>query len=323
MNTDTEPHLDLEELLAGVAGQPLREQARGHLTACPDCRAELAGWEKAAGGTQLLVAATDLPPWRFPAAGTAARPRRRALLMAAAAAAVLAAGGTTWGLAGSGSGTPATTAGLTAVTGCPGLAVTSGTLERIDGTKLVVRTRQGQDVTVTASAASAVHIEEPGSLSDITDGARVLVTSDPARTTPTTLAARNILVNLSPLLAQPVRPGGRATTSLKPGQLFVLGNGAVSDVHPGGFTVSLRFGPPIHVTTSPATVVDLMSAGHLSELRTGVHINIVGQSRSDGTLAAATVEQGADLPGIQVMPSRSATGSCDPSAVASSLTLGS
>ena len=124
-----------------------------------------------------------------------------------AAAAVLAVGGTAWGLVSSGGAPVATTAGLTAVTGCPGLAVTSGTLEQLSGTRLVVKTRDGHHVTVHASGSTAVSVEERGSLSDIADSARVLVTSDPAKTTPTTLVARKILVNLGQSMPQPVRPG--------------------------------------------------------------------------------------------------------------------
>jgi hypothetical protein len=76
------------------------------------------------------------------------------------------------------------------------------------------------------------------------------------------------------------------------------------------------------VTTSAATVVDTLTSGRVGQLRTGVHLIVVGQAGPDGTLAAASVDQGATLPWVEVPPSRSATGTCNPSAVASALALG-
>jgi hypothetical protein len=316
MTTSTEPHLDLEELLAGVAGEPLSEQARDHLASCRDCRSEIQRWGTTSDATRTLVAATELPPWQLPAETTAYRPGRRALLTAAAAAAVLAAaGGTTWGLT-SGGAVPA--AALTAVTGCPGLAATSGILEQIDGTRLVITTQDGQTVTVTTSGSTAVRTEEAGSLSDITDRTSVLVHGTPQ---PGALAAHNVLVNLAQLLPQS-RPGGKRPvpprTTPGPG----IAKGTVSDAHAGGFTVTPPLGGQVHVTTSAGTVVDTLAPSNVGQLRTGVHIIAVGQAGPDGTLAASTVDQGATLPQVETPPSRSAAGTCDPTGVASAMALG-
>jgi hypothetical protein len=317
MNTSTEPHLDLGELLAGVAGEPLGEQARDHLASCRDCRSETQRWGATADGTRLLVAATELPPWQFPTATTSHRPGRRVLLTAAAAAAVLAAaGGTTWGLT-SGGAVPA--AALTAVTGCPGLTATSGTLEQIDGTQLIVKTPGGQTVTVTTNSHTTVSTEITGSLSDITDGMQVIVRGIPQGTT---LAAQNVLANMAQLPSDQGRPSGKIPEPPKAGPGPGIAAGTVSDVHAGGFTVTRLAGGQVHVTTSAATVVDTLTPGRVGQLRTGVHLIAVGQPGPDGTLAASTVEQGATLPSIEVPPSRSATGTCDPSAVASALALG-
>jgi hypothetical protein len=318
MNTSTEPHLDLEELLARLAGEPLSEQAHDHLASCRDCRTETQRWGATADGTRLLVAATTLPPWQFPTATTNRRPGRRVLLTAAAAAAVLAAaGGTTWGLTSSGA---APAAALTAVTGCPGLTATSGTLEQIDGTQLVVRTPGGQIVTVTTNSDTAVRVEVTGTLSDITDGMRVLVRGIPQGTT---LAAQNVLANMAQLLPHQGPPGGKIPEPPKAGPGPGIAAGTVSDVHANGFTVTPPTGGQVHVTTSAATVVGTLTSGRVGQLRTGVHLIAVGQAGPDGTLAAATVDQGATLPQIETAPSRSATGTCDPSGVASALALGS
>jgi Domain of unknown function (DUF5666) len=316
MNTSTEPHLDLEEMLAEVAGAPLSGRARDHLASCPDCRSGAAGWGAASDGVQLLVAATELPPWQFPAGAAGHRPRRRALITAAAAAAVLAASGTTWGLT---SGrTPVVKAGLTAVTGCPGLAATSGLLQQINGTTLVVQAPDGHDVTVTTSSATAVRAEVTGSVSDIADGTQVLVHGTPQGNT---LAAQSVIVNLGALLPQRPSPGKRpAPPTANPGP--GIAKGIVSDVHAGEFTVTQPLGRRVQVTTSGTTTVDTMVASSVGHLTTGVHVIVVGHSEADGTLAASTVEQGATLPSVQMVPGKSATGTCDPSAVASALAFG-
>jgi hypothetical protein len=317
MNTSTEPHLDLEELLAGLAGEPLSEQARDHLESCPGCRSEIERWGTTSDATRMLVAATELPPWQLPAGTIAHQPRRRTLLTAAAAAAVLAAaGGTTWGLTSGGAAPPAA---LTAVTGCPGLAATSGTLEQIDGTQLVVRTQGGQTVTVTVNSATTVSIEVTGSLSDITGGTGVIVHGTPQGAM---LAAQNVLANMPQLLPDQGRPSGKVPQPPKRQPGPGIAAGTVSDLHAGGFTVTRVAGGQVHVTTSAATVVDTLTPGRVGQLRTGVHLIAVGQAGPDGTLAASAVEQGASLPQLETPPSRSATGTCDPTGVASALAFG-
>jgi hypothetical protein len=316
MNTSTEPHLDLEELLAGVTGEPLSEHARDHLESCPDCRSEIKRWGTTSDATRMLVAATELPPWQLPAETTAHRPGRRALLAAAAAAVLAAAGGTTWGLTSGGAAPPAA---LTAVTGCPGLVATSGTLEQIDGTQLVVRTQGGQPVTVTVNSATTVSIEVTGSLSDITGGTGVIVHGTPQGAM---LAAQNVLANMPQLLPDQGRPSGKVPQPPKRQPGPGIAAGTVSDLHAGGFTVTRVAGGQVHVITSAATVVDTLTPGRVEQLRTGVHLIAVGQAGPDGTLAASTVDQGATLPQIETPPSRSATGTCDPTEVASALAFG-
>jgi hypothetical protein len=309
MNTDT--HLDVEELLAGAASE--------HLATCPDCRAEQARWAKVAAGTQQLATATDLPEWQFPtgpAAPAARRPRRRVLLTAAAAV-VLAAAGTTWGLAGRGTGTPsATAAGLTAVTGCPTLGETGGILERVHGTRLVVRTPGGQDIPVTAAGPTAVHAIIWGSLSDITNGAEVQASLVAGHGT---FQARGILVNRHP--DRPYLPGG-AQVPVQPGQRFISTRGTVSNVHPGGFTITQPDGQQLQVATTSATRVTVMVVRRTDQLRAGQAVLVVGEMRGDHVLAAAIFEEGPILPSIVVEPNRTASGSCEPAAVAAALALG-
>lgn len=101
-----------------------------------------------------------------------------------------------------------------------------------------------------------------------------------------------------------------------------IAKGIVSDVHAGEFTVTQPLGRRVQVTTSAATIVDTMVSSSVGRLTTGVHVIAVGHSEPDGTLAASTVEQGVNLPSVQMVPGKSVTGTCDPSAVASALALG-
>ena len=52
------PHLDLEDLIAEVTGQPVNGRARAHLARCEHCRAEANRWDLVASGVRGLAAAT-------------------------------------------------------------------------------------------------------------------------------------------------------------------------------------------------------------------------------------------------------------------------
>ena len=95
MNTDPadtrSPHLDLGDLIAGAAGQPVGGRARAHLAGCEQCRREAGRWDLVADGVRGLAATA-------PQTAQPARPRRtrgrvlaspwgRALLVAGSAAA--------------------------------------------------------------------------------------------------------------------------------------------------------------------------------------------------------------------------------------------
>src|SRR5580692_8053562 len=94
MNAGTRfPHLDLEDLIAGAAGQPVGDRAREHLAGCEHCRREASRWNLVADGVRGLAAAA-------PGTARPARPRgagrrvlaghwRRAMVAAGSAAAAL------------------------------------------------------------------------------------------------------------------------------------------------------------------------------------------------------------------------------------------
>jgi hypothetical protein len=234
------------------------------------------------------------------------RPRRVAVGAAAAVGLII--GGTSYGLASdlsAESPPPAThsarAAGLAAVTGCSQLTATTGTLEQVNGSDLVLKTPDGQTVTVTTSPSTQISREVAGSLDDVTDGAHVFVSGLDVGGT---INARNILLGTSAQvkpLGPPQPPGlpapgnnqGSRPMSLTPG----LASGTVTDAHEGGFTVVLSDGTQVPVTTGTSTSVVKIASASLSQLQSGVFTVAVGNPGANGTLAATTVEQGSAGPG--------------------------
>ena len=179
--TDTRyPHLDLGDLIAGAAGQPIGDRAREHLAGCEHCQLEANRWNLVADGVRGLAAAA-------PEIAQPARPRRTGSVYwrvpggapcwwpSAAAALVLLVGvGAVTGLVHVRLAGPSTQTALTAVTGCTQLKQADGTLKQVNGNSLVIKTASGQPVTVTTTATTFVTMSGP-LLSDITDGASVMV----------------------------------------------------------------------------------------------------------------------------------------------------
>jgi Domain of unknown function (DUF5666) len=283
MNADTRSsHLDLEDLIAEAAGQPIGDRAREHLAACEHCRLEVNRWNLVADGVRGLAAAA-------PEAAQPARPRRtgqrvpkgpwrRAMLLAgsAAAALVLLVGiGTVTGyvhISG-----PSTDTALTAVTGCTQLEQADGTLEQVNGSSLVIRTASGQPVTVTTTATTFVSMSG-ALLGDITDGASVMVRGS---SSDGTIKAAIVTVG-QPFSA--VNPPG-----------FVPVQGTVSDASTAGFTLVTSGGTRVPVTTSSDTLVVVPHASP-DQLQAGASIFAVGHAGPDGTLSASGVAAVSQLP---------------------------
>jgi len=274
MNTGTGdtrfPHLDLEDLIAEAAGQPLGGPAAEHLASCEHCRLEANRWNLVAGGVRDLAAA--VPGTGAPGAGGRTPRRRvrpRVLAGSAAAALVLIGSGYAVTTALS---RPATQTLLTAVSGCSQLEQASGTLERVNGTSLVIKTASGQPVTVTTTAAT--RLSAAGNLlGDITDGTPVLVVGPSASGT---VAADLVLL------------GGKPTVSPPSG--LVVAQGTVADAGTAGFTVVTPAGTRVPVTTSGSTAVSVAGAS-LGQLRVGGTMTAVGYAGPHGTLAALAALQ--------------------------------
>ena len=275
------PHLDLEDLIAEVTGQPINDQAREHLARCEHCRAEAHRWDLVAGGVRGLAAAA--PQAAQPARPRHTRspglggPRRRAVLAVGVAAALVLLAVVGYGASNyvhikfgtSGTG-PETV--LTAVNGCAALEEASGMLEQVNGSSLVIKTVSGQPVTVATTASTFLAVSGP-LLSYITDGAPVTVGG---ASSDGTIAA--FFVTIGNLAQQhPQVPPG-----------FAVAKGTVSDASASGFTVITSGGTLVPVTTSSDTMVNLRNVSP-DQLPIGARAFALGHAGADGTLSARAV----------------------------------
>jgi hypothetical protein len=278
------PHLDLGDLIAGAAGQPVGDRAREHLASCEHCQREANRWNLVADGVRGLAAAAPetAQPARLRRTGqrVLAGPWRRAMLVAGSAAAALVL------LAGVGAVTgrvhvhlsgPGTETALTAVTGCTQLEQADGTLEQVNGSRLVIKTASGQPVTVTTTATTFVSMSG-ALLSHITDGASVMVRG---YSSDGTINAAIVTVG-QPFSA--VNPPG-----------FVPLQGTVADAGTAGFTLVTSSGTRVPVTTSGSTLVVIPHASP-GQLQAGVTIFALGHPGPDGTLSATAVAAVSQLP---------------------------
>lgn len=309
MNTDHAdtryPHLDLGNLIAGAAGQPVSDRAKEHLAGCEHCQREANRWNLVADGVRGLAAAA--PETAQPARPGRTRrqvlagPWRQAMLVAgsAAAALVLLVGiGVVTGVAHVHFGNNGTETVLTAVSGCSQLEQADGTLEQVNGSSLVMKAAGGQPVTVTTTATTFVSMSG-APLSDITDGASVVVRG--SRSDGTIRAA--IVTVGQPFSA--VNPPG-----------FVPVQGTVADASTAGFTLVTSGGTRIPVTTSSDTLVVIPHASP-GQLRVGAAIFALGHAGPDRTLSARAVAVVSQLmPGAHVGVS---VKDCSPSSVEEAL----
>ena len=287
------PHLDLGDLIAEAAGQPVGDRAREHLAGCENCQREAKRWNLVADGIRgLATAASEAAPEagqpaRPPGAGRRALggPWRRAMLVvgSAAAALVLLIGiGELAGVVHVHLSLHRSSNVLAAVIGCSQLELANGTLEHVSGSSLVIKTASGQPVIVTTTAHTFVSMSG-ALLNDITDGASVMVRGSSSNET---INAAIVTVG-QPFSA--VNPAG-----------FVPVQGTVADASSVGFTLVTSSGTRIPVTTSGDTLVVIPHASP-GQLRAGVTILAVGRAGPGGTLSARAVAAVSQLPsGVHV-----------------------
>jgi hypothetical protein len=304
MNADSadtrNPHLALDDLIAGPAGQPVSGRARDHLTGCAHCQREAKRWNLVADGVRGLAAVAPeaaQPAWPQRTRQGVPAPWRRAFWVAASAVAALvlligvgAVTGTVHvHISGRSSGTV-----LTAVSGCSQLQAANGTLKQVNGSTLIIQTASGRPVTVTTTPSTFVSMSG-ALLSDITDGASVMVRSH--RSDPTIQAA--IVTVGQPFSA--VNPSG-----------FVSLQGTVSDMSPTGFTLVTSSGARVPVTTSASTLAIVPHASP-GQLQAGTPIFAFGNAGPDETLSARAVAAiSQQAPGRHV---RVAVKDCSPNSI--------
>jgi hypothetical protein len=282
--TDTRyAHLDLGDLIAAAAGQPVGDRAREHLASCEHCQREANRWNLIADGVRgLAAAAPELPQPARPRHATQhvpPRPVRHGLLaagMGAAALVLAVAIGSAAGIVHVHLGGGTQTA-LTAVTGCTRLEQADGTLERVNGSSLVIKTASAQPVTVTTTATTFMRMSGvlPG---DITDGASVMVRG--SRSDGTIQAA---IVTV-----------GQPFSAVNPPR-FVPVQGTVSDASTAGFALVTSSGTRIPVATSGDTLVVIPHASP-GQLQVGAAVFAVGHAGPDRTLSAIAVVAVSQLP---------------------------
>jgi hypothetical protein len=300
MNAETAAHLEIEELIARANGLGVDDRATEHLASCEQCRLEVSRWTLVADGVRGLAgeAPEAAPPGRPSGIG------RRAWLAAAAAAVVLL-GGVGYAVSRLTGHPPE--AVLTSVSGCSGVKLASGTLERVSGSTLVIKTAGGQSVTVSTTGSTRETVAGP-LLSDITDGVPVIVLGPRSGGT---VKAVSATVGLP--------PAGTGKGGLKqtPPPGWVSVRGTVADAGPAGFSVVTPDGSRVRVVTSSSTFVVVPRAS-LSQLQAGVTTVAVGYAGGHRALSALGVVQ--EPPGsIQVHINIAARG-CSQASLASAIT---
>jgi predicted anti-sigma-YlaC factor YlaD len=307
-------HLDLGDLIAEVTGLEIDDRAREHLASCEHCRVEANRWNQVADGVRDLASQAPEavePPARPRRGGQRARAWHHAMMVASGAAAALVILVGVGSVAGVvhvhlGGSTPGSGPVLTAVNGCTGLELATGTLEQVNGSSLVIKTTSGQPVTVATTRSTFVDMTGT-MLGDITDGASVSVFGP---------RSGNAIAAVSVMLGPGADASGTAAG-------LVTARGTVADASSTGFTVVTSAGARIPVTTSGDTAVSVRNAG-LDQLQDGATIYAVGSAGPDGTLSARAVAGVSQLPPgmhVSAQPSGRAR-DCSPSVIAEALSSG-
>lgn len=148
-----------------------------------------------------------------------------------------------------------------------------------------------------------------GSVSDVTDGARVFLRGIYAKGRVT---ARSVSIGVAPGLPAP------GFGLLRPARARPwIGVGTVRDARQGSFTLVVPGGARVPVAVSGSATVFTLVHADLSQTRAGAYVVAVGRAEPGGTLSAATVDEGTSLPhdrshGITSLPRIG----CRPSTVA-------
>jgi hypothetical protein len=322
MNTKS-AHVSLDDLIDSMSGAGGDPAAQAHLLTCTTCQAEARRWSAVASRVHRMWSSAEPPPWDPDMLTTAAsarpapgyrvlslmvKPARRRRAWAVSAAALILLGGMAYGVAdvtgGTGSARPAAVAspgtggaaaGLTAVTGCAGLKAAVGTLVRVSGSGLTLRTSSGHLATVTASASVKVTRLVNGPVSDLTNGERVVISGTDDNGT---LDATAVSVLPGSVRGLPTGPSGMSLGEVLLRQGHALGT--VADLTGSGFTVKESDGTTVPVKATSATLVLRVVSSSVSQLKSEGQTVAVGTVGSGGVLSADAVEQ-TEVPVSQIL----------------------
>jgi hypothetical protein len=288
-----------------------------------------------------LTAAMTAPP-AHPAS------RRRTVVAVAGAAALVAAGtgysltaaqggassprGTAAGRSGE-SSRPAVAAGLTAVSGCPGMYITAGTLERVNGAQLIIESWIGMSlgkavflakpVTVATTPSTAITRPASGTIGDITDGSGVFVQGSWSGET---LVASQVgieaaLPSPSTFVPRVPRNAPRLGHKPVPGAMAPFVDGTVVDAHDGSFTVVTQAPPgfEVRVTTLSSTEVFARISVSPSQLDLRSNVVAVGPIGANGVMTASTVAESSLITSLIARPAKIRSSGCSAAAITTAI----
>lgn len=160
-----------------------------------------------------------------------------------------------------------------------------GTVEKLEGDKLMLKTREGQNVTVALPADARISGTEKRSLSDIEDGSYVASTS--VKGTDGKLHAME--VHLFPP-GPPPRNLNQRPYDLAPNSLMTNAQVAqVSKVGQGGEITVTYEGKKEVVVVGPETPIVIAVPGDRSLLKPGAAVYVAAQKKPDGSLTASRI----------------------------------
>jgi Cu/Ag efflux protein CusF len=160
-----------------------------------------------------------------------------------------------------------------------------GTVEKLDGNALTVKSREGEEVTVTLAPNVTIRYLVKKSLADIKDGDFVASTSVKG----TDGKNHSVELRIFPEAMRGVGEG-QYPWDLSPGSLMT--NATVSGVTgaPQGQTLKVTYkGGESELVVGPDTPIFGYGAGDMSLLKPGAAVFIVAPKKPDGSLTAAGV----------------------------------
>jgi len=167
-----------------------------------------------------------------------------------------------------------------------------GTIDKIDGHNLTIKSRSGEELKVTTSEKPMYVAMVKASLSDIKPGSFIGTTAMPGATDSDPLKA--VEVHIFPEAMRGTGEGHRPW-DLKPKSTMTNANVDSSVKGVDGQTLTLKYkeGEKKAVVT-PETAIVTYATGDAAEVKPGVNVIIFAQKQADGSLTTPRVTYGRD-----------------------------